>query len=70
MEESDLGNGPASSKYEYILNWISGDSITSSQGWTDGDNTLDDRQSNTSTVELSDSGIDDVPQSRWLKLKM
>ncbi len=74
MEWSDLEDGSASyrSKYEYILNWISGDSAASSQGWIDEGDTLYDRHSNTSicTAQQSDSGIDEVPQSRWVKFKM
>ncbi len=75
MEWSDLEDGSERyrSKYEYILNWISGDSTASSRGWIDEEgDTLYDRHSNTSicTAQQSDSGIDEVPQSRWVKFKM
>ncbi len=70
MEEEQLSGAATSGKYDYIWNWMSDGSTASASGWQDDDSTHCCADSNSNTLEQSDSGIDVVPQSRWLKLKM
>lgn len=78
MVEPDVASSTSasSSKYEYILNWITDDTTENAPIWIEREPEYIAEgycHSNADTVEQSDSGIDIDPHqqlTRWFKFKM